>query len=121
MRAKTLMRSVVILMTLASALSHGEEKEASKDPLAGLNIIEHQPSPLEKAVSQAGDQHFKAMQVVNAAYRKDLAAALGTATEIEIYLLDFALGVMTFAYSGLLGVYFTLLFTTRGSAASVIA
>jgi Na+/proline symporter len=36
-------------------------------------------------------------------------------------LLDFALGVMTFAYSGLLGVYFTLLFTRRGSAASVIA
>jgi Na+/proline symporter len=36
-------------------------------------------------------------------------------------LLDFALGVMTFAYSGLLGVYFTLLFTTRGSSVSVIA
>lgn len=36
-------------------------------------------------------------------------------------LLDFALGVMTFAYSGLLGVYFTLLFTGRGSSASVIA
>jgi Na+/proline symporter len=36
-------------------------------------------------------------------------------------LLDFALGVMSFAYSGLLGVYFTLLFTKRGSAASVIA
>ncbi len=36
-------------------------------------------------------------------------------------LLDFALGVMTFAYSGLLGVYFTLLFTKRGSTVSVIA
>jgi len=36
-------------------------------------------------------------------------------------LLDFALGVMTFAYSGLLGVYFTLLFTRRGSSASVVA
>jgi Na+/proline symporter len=36
-------------------------------------------------------------------------------------LLDFALGVMSFAYSGLLGVYFTLLFTQRGSAVSVIA
>jgi hypothetical protein len=35
-------------------------------------------------------------------------------------LLEFALGVMTFAYSGLLGVYFTLLFTRRGSAVSVI-
>jgi len=36
-------------------------------------------------------------------------------------LLDFALAVMTFAYSGLLGVYFTLIFTRRGSSASVIA
>jgi Na+/proline symporter len=34
-------------------------------------------------------------------------------------LLDFALSVMTFAYSGLLGVYFTVLFTRRGSSASV--
>jgi len=39
----------------------------------------------------------------------------------EAPLLNFALGVMTFAYSGLLGVYFTILFTRRGSTASVIA
>ncbi|HTU12584.1 MAG TPA: sodium:solute symporter [Allosphingosinicella sp.] len=39
----------------------------------------------------------------------------------EAPLLDFALGVMSFAYSGLLGVYFTLLFTRRGNVASVIA
>ncbi len=36
-------------------------------------------------------------------------------------LLDFVLGVMAFAYSGLLGVYFTALFTKRGSSVSVIA
>lgn len=36
-------------------------------------------------------------------------------------LLDFVLGVMAFAYSGLLGVYATALFTNRGSSASVIA
>ncbi len=36
-------------------------------------------------------------------------------------LLDFALSVMVFAYSGLLGVYFTALFTNRGSSGSVIA
>lgn len=35
-------------------------------------------------------------------------------------LLTFALSVMTFAYSGLLGVYFTLLFTQRGSTRSVV-
>jgi solute:Na+ symporter, SSS family len=36
-------------------------------------------------------------------------------------LLEFALGVMVFAYSGLLGVYITALFTGRGSTASVLA
>jgi solute:Na+ symporter, SSS family len=36
-------------------------------------------------------------------------------------LLDFVLGVMAFAYSGLLGVYATALFTQRGSSRSVIA
>jgi Na+/proline symporter len=35
-------------------------------------------------------------------------------------LLTFALGIMTFAYSGLLGVYFTVLFTNRGSTRSVM-
>jgi len=39
----------------------------------------------------------------------------------EAPLLAFVLGVMGFAYSGLLGVYFTALFTRRGSTASVIA
>ncbi len=37
----------------------------------------------------------------------------------EIPLLDFALGVMVFAYAGLLGVYGAALFTTRGDERSV--
>ncbi|MCE2843432.1 MAG: sodium:solute symporter, partial [Novosphingobium sp.] len=36
-------------------------------------------------------------------------------------LLDFVLGVMAFAYSGLLGVYGVALFSRRGSSASVLA
>ncbi len=39
----------------------------------------------------------------------------------DMALLNFALSVMVFAYSGLLGVYFTVIFTKRGSANSVIA
>ncbi len=39
----------------------------------------------------------------------------------EQTLIDFALGVMTFAYSGLLGVFATALLTRRGSSASAIA
>lgn len=36
-------------------------------------------------------------------------------------LLEFVLGVMAFAYAGLLGVYFTAVFSRRGSSMSVIA
>jgi Na+/proline symporter len=36
-------------------------------------------------------------------------------------LIDFALGVMAFAYSGMLGVFLTALLTRRGSAGSVLA
>ncbi|GJQ28530.1 MAG: hypothetical protein HBSAPP03_04140 [Phycisphaerae bacterium] len=36
-------------------------------------------------------------------------------------LVTFALSVMTFAYAGLLGVFLTALFTTRGSGASAVA
>jgi hypothetical protein len=36
-------------------------------------------------------------------------------------LLEFVLGVMVFAYSGLLGVYGTVVFTKRGATWSVIA
>jgi SSS family transporter len=40
---------------------------------------------------------------------------------LDMPLLEFALQVMVFAYAGLLGVYFTAVFTDRGSTASVIA
>jgi solute:Na+ symporter, SSS family len=39
----------------------------------------------------------------------------------DLPLLEFVLGVMAFAYSGLLGVYATVLFTQRGATRSVIA
>ncbi len=38
----------------------------------------------------------------------------------DMPLLEFALSVMVFAYSGLLGVYFTVIFTKRGSHLSVV-
>lgn len=38
----------------------------------------------------------------------------------DMPLLNFALSVMVFSYSGLLGVYFTALFTQRGSRRSVL-
>jgi Na+/proline symporter len=38
----------------------------------------------------------------------------------DMPLLQFALSVMVFSYSGLLGVYFTALFTQRGTQGSVM-
>ncbi len=38
----------------------------------------------------------------------------------DLPLLSFALGVMAFAYSGLLGVYFSAIFTSRGNSTSVL-
>ncbi|GAM67890.1 hypothetical protein JCM19236_4816 [Vibrio sp. JCM 19236] len=38
----------------------------------------------------------------------------------DMPLLSFALSVMVFAYTGLLGVYFTAIFTDRGSESSVL-
>jgi SSS family transporter len=57
-----------------------------------------------------------------------VATALGTMACLCYYwqqysdmpLLQFALGVMVFSYSGLLGVYFTTLFTQRGNPRSVM-
>ena len=37
----------------------------------------------------------------------------------ELSLIGFALGVMAFAYTGLLGVYFSAIFTTRGTSGTV--
>lgn len=39
----------------------------------------------------------------------------------DMALLEFALAVMSFAYAGLIGVFFTAVFTDRGSSDSVIA
>jgi len=38
----------------------------------------------------------------------------------DLSLIGFALGVMSFAYAGLLGVYFAAIFTKRGSAKTVL-
>lgn len=38
----------------------------------------------------------------------------------DLPLISFALGVMTFAYTGLLGVFFSAIFTSRGSSKAVV-
>ena len=38
----------------------------------------------------------------------------------DLSLLSFALGIMAFAYTGLLGVYFSAIFTSRGNSKTVL-
>lgn len=73
-----------------------------------------------------GEPHFVRMGRIASVV---LGAALFAMAILSYYwqryadsaLLDFVLGVMAFAYSGLIGVYGVALFTRRGNSASVIA
>ncbi len=71
------------------------------------------------------DRHFvRAGQIGMAA----MGAAMFAMSVLSFYwqryanipILEFVLAIMTFAYAGLLGVYFTAIFTTRGTNTSVI-
>ncbi|WP_428613412.1 sodium:solute symporter [Pseudoalteromonas sp.] len=81
---------------------------------------------LEKHNKQVSDHHFvKAGRVGMALVSLALALMAILCYFWQQYsdmpLLKFALSVMVFSYSGLLGVYFTTLFTKRGSEGSVLA
>jgi solute:Na+ symporter, SSS family len=82
--------------------------------------------PLRQHHAGLSDQHFVGAGRIAAV----LLALTLLATSILCFywqrytdtpLLEFVLGVMAFAYSGLLGVYGVALFSKRGSTASVIA
>ncbi|MEC4594936.1 MULTISPECIES: sodium:solute symporter family transporter [Nitrospirillum] len=81
--------------------------------------------PWHAARHQVGEHHYVmagrfGMAAVSAA---TLVMAIGSyywQHYTRAPLLDFVLSVMNFAYAGLLGVYFTALFTNRGSSVSVM-
>lgn len=98
---------------------------------SGLNsmssvIVQDFYRPWKEARSKVAELHFvRAGQVSMGLVGLGLFATAVLCFYWQRYtdmaLLDFALSVMVFAYSGLLGVYFTVVFTKRGSTASVIA
>ena len=97
---------------------------------SGLNsmssvIVQDFYRPWKERKSTKTDQHYvRAGQISMGAVGLGLFAMAIICFYWQKYsglpLLDFALSVMVFAYSGLLGVYFTVLFTSRGSTTSVI-
>jgi solute:Na+ symporter, SSS family len=74
---------------------------------------------------QASEQHFVVAGRIGMAVMGVLMFIMAVVSYYwqkyaNMPLLDFVLSIMTFAYAGLLGVYFTAIFTTRGSNTSVV-
>ena len=114
------MRGLVTVGAVAAALSSSNSVLGAMASVA----IEDIYKPWKKAKGESDEIHF-----VSAGRAAVLlfAAALSAMAMLSYYwqqstelpLLNFALGVMAFAYAGLLGVYGAALFTKRGNAVTV--
>ena len=114
------MRGLVTVGAIAAALSSSNSVLGAMASVA----IEDLYKPWKSVRSNVQEIHFvKAGRVAVLLF----AAALSCMAMLSYYwqqstelpLLNFALGVMAFAYTGLLGVYAAAIFTKRGSSATV--
>nr|WP_010132710.1 sodium:solute symporter [Microbulbifer agarilyticus] len=115
------LRGLVTIGVIAAALS---TLNSSLNSMASVLIEDLYRHRLQQRGIEKDTQHF----VIAGRWGMTLVAtALGLMAVLCFYwqqisdlpLITFALSVMVFAYSGLLGVFFTALFTGRGNAASV--
>lgn len=117
------LRGLVVVGVIAAALS---TITSGLNSMASVLVADlYQPWRLRRQPATAARHFVRAGQL----------AMLGTALALSLMavlcyywqqysdmpLLAFALSVMVFSYSGLLGVFFTALFTRRGNSASVTA
>ncbi|MFT7879084.1 MAG: sodium:solute symporter [Sulfurimonas sp.] len=114
------MRGLVTVGAVAAALSSSNSVLGAMASVA----IEDLYKPWKQAQGESDEMHFvRAGRLAVLLF----AAALSAMAMLSYYwqqstelpLLNFALGVMAFAYSGLLGVYGAAIFTKRGSATTV--
>lgn len=114
------MRGLVTVGAVAAALSSSNSVLGAMSSVA----IEDLYKPWKQKRSNMGEMHFvKASRVSVLLF----AAALCIMAMVSYYwqrytelpLLNFALGVMAFAYTGLLGVYGAAIFTKRGNTITV--
>lgn len=114
------MRGLVTVGAVAAALSSSNSVLGAMSSVA----IEDLYKPWKLKRSNVDEMHFvKASRVTVLLF----AMALSSMAMVSYYwqrytelpLLSFALGVMAFAYTGLLGVYGAAIFTKRGSGATV--
>jgi Na+/proline symporter len=115
------LRGLVTVGAIAAALSSTNSVLGAMSSVA----IEDLYRPWRLARGDASEAHFlKAGKagVLLFAVLLSLMAMLSYYWQhaTESHLLTFALGVMAFAYAGLLGVYFAAIFTQRGSEKTVL-
>ncbi len=115
------LKGLVTVGAVAAALSSTNSVLGAMSSVA----IEDIYRPLRLQKGSVSEMHFvKAARigVLGFAVALSLMAMLSYVVHqgSELPLLSFALGVMAFAYSGLLGVYFSAIFTKRGNEKSVL-
>ena len=116
------LRGLVTVGAVAAALSSTNSVLSAMSSVA----IEDLYKPWKMAQGKVSEMHFVKMarlSVLGFALLLVMMAMLSFYWQrySELSLLGFALGVMAFAYSGLLGVYFSAIFTQRGNRVSVLA
>ena len=115
------LRGLVTVGAIAAALSSTNSVLGAMASVA----IEDLYKPWKSERSLVDEAHFvKAarMAVIGFAILLSMMAMLSYFWQqySDLPLISFALGVMAFAYTGLLGVYFSAIFTSRGSAKTVL-
>ncbi len=114
------MRGLVTVGAVAAALSSSNSVLGAMASVA----IEDLYKPWRLSKENIEEMHFvRAGRVAVLLFAAALSAMAMLSyywqKETELPLLSFALGVMAFAYTGLLGVYAAAIFTTRGNATTV--
>lgn len=115
------MRGLVTVGAVAAALSSSNSVLGAMSSVA----IEDLYKPWKLKRSNAGEIHFvkagrSAVLLFSVALSAMAMVSYYWQRYTELPLLSFALGVMAFAYTGLLGVYGAAIFTKRGNAATVL-
>ncbi len=115
------LRGLVTVGAIAAALSSTNSVLGAMSSVA----IEDLYKPWKEARSSVSAYHFVKAARVGVLVFAALLAVMAMVSYYwqrysEVSLLSFALGVMAFAYSGLLGVYFSAIFTKRGSEKTVL-
>ncbi|MFT5276986.1 MAG: SSS family solute:Na+ symporter [Glaciecola sp.] len=117
------MKAVVTIGIIAAALSTLNSGLNSMSSVAVQDIYRGIMLKRGKILSEAETVKAGRISMAVVAIALSLMASLCFYWQqhTDMPLLAFALSVMIFSYSGLLGIYFTALFSTRGSPVSILA